>query len=152
MSLSLQDVLGWARDLSPHVPTRRPDQVIGPARRPYMLRWYLIPKSDRGNLYLHVILCSDDDRALHDHPWDSTSLILAGQYIEVTPHGNHRRQAGDMIVRCDQEAHRLIIPADAGPAVTLFVTGPKTREWGFHCPQGWVPWRDFDARGCAPEA
>jgi hypothetical protein len=29
------------------------------------------------------------------------------------------------------------------PALTLFITGPKVREWGFHCPQGFVHWRDF---------
>ena len=27
----------------------------------------------------------DEDRALHDHPWHNVSLLLVGQYIEVTP-------------------------------------------------------------------
>ena len=42
------------------------------------------------------------------------------------------------------------------PAWSLFITGPVTREWGFHCPQGWRHWKDFtsyrevgeDGRGC----
>jgi hypothetical protein len=29
------------------------------------------------------------------------------------------------------------------PALTLFITGPKVREWGFWCPKGFVHWRDF---------
>lgn len=41
-------------------------------------------------------------------------------------------------------------------AVSLFIAGPKVREWGFHCPNGWVHWREFTAgdrgelvgRGC----
>lgn len=31
----------------------------------------------------------------------------------------------------------------AKPAWTLFITGPKIREWGFHCPNGWRHWREF---------
>jgi hypothetical protein len=31
------------------------------------------------------------------------------------------------------------------PAWTLFLTGPRRREWGFHCQRGWVHWRQFTA-------
>lgn len=32
------------------------------------------------------------------------------------------------------------------PAWTLFITGPRMRNWGFHCPnRGWVPWQQFTA-------
>lgn len=41
-------------------------------------------------------------------------------------------------------AHRLVIEPGR-PAWSLFLTGPKVREWGFHCPQGWRPWRAFTA-------
>lgn len=36
------------------------------------------------SLKLHVILRSDDDRALHDHPWTFLTLMLAGGYYEHT--------------------------------------------------------------------
>jgi hypothetical protein len=42
---------------------RAPDQVIGGRERPYMLRWYLIPRNRFCNIYLHHFLRSDDDRA-----------------------------------------------------------------------------------------
>jgi hypothetical protein len=29
------------------------------------------------------------------------------------------------------------------PAWTLFITGRRVRDWGFHCPKGWVPWQEF---------
>lgn len=29
------------------------------------------------------------------------------------------------------------------PAWTIFITARYKREWGFHCPKGWVPWRQF---------
>ena len=54
-----------------------------------------------------------------------------------------------MIYRAAGDAHRIEL--DAGPAWTLFVTGPKYREWGFHCPDGWRLWTDYEAaKGCGP--
>lgn len=35
-----------------------------------------------------------------------------------------------------------MIPRNAD---TLFITGPRIREWGFHCPKGWVHWKKFCA-------
>lgn len=123
---------------------REPDIIIG---GDYMRRWYVVPRNEYSNVYLHEILRSDDDRALHDHPWDSTSIILEGGYIEHTPDGVVERRAGDVIRRQAEDAHRLeVIPGLT--AVTLFFTGPKSREWGFHCPNGWVPWEQF----CAPDS
>jgi len=29
--------------------------------------------------------------------------------------------------------------------ITLFFGGPSVREWGFWCPQGWKPWREYIA-------
>lgn len=65
---------------------RWPDRVIGENIDPYLLRWHLIPKNPVFNIYLHKFVRSDDDRALHDHPWSwNVSLILNGEYIEYMP-------------------------------------------------------------------
>lgn len=131
--------------------SRPPDQVIGGRKNPYLLRWYLIPKNRFLNLYLHVFLRSDDDRALHDHPWCNLSLLLRGEYTEHTIQqgGIHRRvirRAGDWKLRSASSAHRIEL--HSGSCMTLFLTGPKTRDWGFHCPEtGWVPWQQFTAQG-----
>jgi hypothetical protein len=52
-------------------------------------------------------------------------------------------------IRCHRAtfAHRLKVDHDAGPCWTLFVTGPRIRQWGFHCPKGWVHWEKFTAPG-----
>lgn len=121
---------------------REPDFVIGEPERPYLRRWCLIPRNESCNVYLHEILRSDDDRALHDHPWPNTSMLLAGRYVEVTPQGEFMREAGWVGSRDADALHRLVIlPGER--AVSLFFTGPKVREWGFACPKGWVHWRDF---------
>lgn len=134
-------------------PNREPDFVIGDP--PYMQRWWLLPRNEHFNVYYHRILKDDDDRALHDHPWPSFSIMVKGQLREVLPGGERIVQAGDCVFRDPNMAHRLEL-IDGKPAETLFITGPRVREWGFHCPKGWVNWRDFTApddigqigRGC----
>jgi hypothetical protein len=159
---SLDDLQAWAREL---MASREPDFVIGDPANPYLRRWWLIPRNEYCNVYLHEILRSDDDRAGHDHPWANSSFLIEGEYQEVTYYRNApwlemyriRQRAGDSVRRFPDDTHRLIIP-EGGRVVSLFVTGPKVREWGFWCPGDgsdpattssmarWIPWQEF----CAP--
>ncbi|KTF68653.1 hypothetical protein ACNFJ7_02045 [Sphingomonas sp. HT-1] len=133
---SPEDMAAWARAQM----QRQPDFVIGePA---YMRRWWIVPRNEQMNVYLHQILRDDDDRALHDHPWANTSYLLIGRYREITPEGTFIRDAGSIVHRPAEALHRLEL-IDGEPAVSLFFTGPKVREWGFACPKGWVHWQDF---------
>lgn len=137
---------------------RPPDFLIGGLERPYIRRWYVIPRNRWLNLYLHHILRSDDDRALHDHPWANVSILLNGSYVEVmpdfacapTPHTriaeiptfSRVRRRGSIVFRKPTQCHRLEIH-ERGGAWSLFITGPKVREWGFHCEHGFRHWLDF---------
>ena len=130
---------------------REPDFIIGGADNPYLKRWWLIPRNRFFNVYLHVFFRSDDDRALHDHPWSNLSFILAGGYTEHTIdaggiHNQTRREQGDLKLRISgKHAHRIEL--DRYGCITLFITGPRYREWGFHCTdRGWVHWKDFVAK------
>lgn len=129
---------GWLRG-GPHF-------VIGESARPYMLRWYIIPRNPLCNVYLHKFCRDDDDRALHDHPWPSMSLCLKGRIVEETRTGRRLIGIGSVVFRRATFAHRVELPGGR-PAWTLFITGPSVREWGFWCPQGWVHWQDFTAPG-----
>jgi hypothetical protein len=136
---------------------RGPDFVIGGHERPYLLRWWLIPRNPIFNVYLHKFMRSDDDRALHDHPWlFNVSRLLRGPYIEWVPSasGNPHRpvprflKAGDWRFRWGPAPHRVQLHKFAGkeqPVWTLFITGPRVRQWGFYCPQGWMHWKRFTA-------
>lgn len=133
------------------MPTRPPDFVIGDPAAPYMLRWWLIPRNRWLNVYLHNVRRDDDDRALHDHPWCSLSLMLDGSLGEVWRDRDgqdwlRQMRPGAVVWRGSRFAHRLFLPpSGAGYAWTLFLTGPVVREWGFYCPAGWRHWRDFTA-------
>jgi hypothetical protein len=131
---------------------RPPDFVIGGAERPYLLRWFVLPRNPLLNVYVHHIKRSDDDRALHDHPWPNISMVLQGGYFEVTPADpeGRWRDRGSMVLRRASASHRLVLgtvamTGETHECVTLFITGPRIRQWGFHCPQGWVHWKDFTA-------
>lgn len=128
-------------------PLRKPDFVIGAdaPEGPYMLRWYLIPRNPVFNMYYHQVLRDDDDRALHDHPWPSVSIVQKGVMLDVRNDGTTMLQPGDMVFRDAEDAHRLEVVE--GPVETLFITGPKQRVWGFHCPDGWKDFMQFDNDG-----
>ena len=121
---------------------------IGGNENPYLRRWFLIPWNRRFNVYLHKFLRSDDDRALHDHPFDNVSILLRGSYLEHTPEGTFRRSAPAFVRRTAEQSHRIEL-IDGKHVWTLFVTGRKVREWGFHCEKSWRHWREFMAKnGC----
>lgn len=126
------------------MPARAPDICIGGEVDTYMRRWYLVPRNkEDGNVYLHQVLRPDDDRALHDHPWPSLSIMLSGGMTEITETGSREIVPGDVIFRGEHCRHRLEAPKE--DTWTLFITGPVVRDWGFWCPKGFVPWRDFTA-------
>lgn len=164
--------------LQKHIAGRKPDVIIGEPENPYLLRWWITPFrgwTDRmkrsqsplvrdaarvvqliPNVYLHQFLRSDDDRALHDHPWlFNLSWILEGAYIEFSNGPSRWLMQGQIKIRFGRAPHRVqLLPADNGdpplcPVWTLFITGPVVREWGFLCPKGWVHWKDFTANNGA---
>lgn len=125
------------------------DEISG-GKVPYLRRWFLKPKVEgEGNIYLHNFLRSDFDRALHDHPWPSTSILLDGSYIEHLADGSAPvRNAGDIVTRHATDAHRIEL-INGQPTWSLFITGPKVREWGFHCIEGWTHWTEFHSDRCS---
>jgi len=122
---------------------REPDFVVGGRQAPYMLRWWVLPRNRFFNVYVHMFLRDDDDRALHDHPWASLSLLCRGTLTEVTHDSIKTILAGEWSFRSATLAHRLVVPPQKECPITLFITGPRVREWGFHCPKGWKPWMEF---------
>ena len=78
-------ILRWARN-------REPDFIIGGHEAPYLRRHWLIPRNRFFNIYVHEFLRSDDDRALHDHPWAfGLRKVDASQYRGSSRQSDERR-------------------------------------------------------------
>lgn len=132
---------------------REPDLVIAPDGEPYLYRWHIIPRNSEANVYFHVQVADDPERPLHDHPWDNTSVILAGGYLETLqqtgmPERVYRREKGQVIHRRAEWPHHLRLAPGKRYAMTLFSTGPKVRDWGFWVPGPdarpiWFKWTDL---------
>jgi hypothetical protein len=144
----------------------------------YMGRWWLFNPYPHGSdgegrsipwlpsVRIHHIRRADQDRDLHDHPWNARTIVLRGWYNEERPFdvrnplppGNcgavtegsevryqfHRRQGytGRLLFG---QYHRITMVPDEG-VWTLFITGRKRGSWGFSVDGKKVPWRTYVAR------
>lgn len=121
---------------------------------PYLERYYLFLK-DRNrfpfNIFLHKFLKSDPDD-LHDHPWPYATLILKGGYWEWLPQFNNQgKKIGEISRWCGAGSfrfakansyHRIELDPDV-ECWTLFMPGPKQKEWGFLKSGQWVQWQQY---------
>jgi len=116
----------------------------------YIVRLHVV-KTPWFSICLHWILKPDPEPDMHDHPVTFLSLILKGGYTEARIRGDGPLGDGDGRL----ETHRFFNFIRASPddihkivsvksnTLTLCLMGPKTREWGFHTPTGWVYWKDY---------
>jgi hypothetical protein len=121
--------------------------VIGEPDAPYLKRWFILPRNRWFNIYLHHFHRSDDDKAIHDHPWRNLSILLKGSYLEHMADGSVILRHPTLAfwrwpVRRPTDAHRVEL-IDGRKVWTLFITGRRVRTWGFWCPRGWIPWTEF---------
>lgn len=121
---------------------------------PYLERYYLFLKERSGfpfNIFLHKFLKSDPDD-VHDHPWPYATLILKGGYWEWIPEFNAAgkkigevrkwRGPGHFRISSATSYHRVELGNDV-ECWTLFMPGPKQREWGFLVRDQWVQWEQY---------
>lgn len=106
---------------------------------PYMIRWVIYRRPNRGaGAYIHLFI-GDDAADSHDHPKEFLSIGLKGSYDEEVWDPEHKwvhhkapwiRRFGPM------HRHRIVL---CGEFVwTLVFVGPQVRKWGFYTPEGWV--------------
>lgn len=121
---------------------------------PYLERYYVFLR-DRTwfpfNIFVHKFLKSDPDH-VHDHPWPFVTVILRGGYWEWRPlwDAQGRRQgetaqwhgAGSMRWAGATTYHRIELDPDV-TCWTLFMPGPKQRDWGFLVKNKWVQWEQY---------
>lgn len=98
---------------------------------PYFKRWLLDLRLF--SIRLHHWVGSDDQRALHDHPWSFVTIILKGSYIDRTEDGDEHMTPGKIRFRPALHSHTVI----ATDCWSIIFTGPKTRKHGFWVDGKW---------------
>lgn len=119
----------------------------------YMNRFYIF-KSPFCEIMLHQFFMSDRGD-LHDHPWDSCGIILAGGYFEhvgikskhtgkVTHSVKMWRGPGYFGSRKADDFHKVELPNECiGKTWTLFITGKRNKQWGFLTSKGYLNFMDM---------
>lgn len=137
----------------------------------YMERFWLFnPYPDTGesgadrrggfpiSVRIHHIVLPDQDRHLHDHPWNARTIILRGYYDELRleqvggtlwdldfddeEEVRYRRAAG-ATAPLNYGQYHCISELSAGGAWTLFICGRYRGGWGFMVDGVKVPWRTY---------
>ena len=148
----------------------RPDLTLltdNEAGQVYMCRWWLDRESVKGErgqygLYVHAFE-NDDPQGLHNHPWTSASLMLAGYTVDHNALYRQTQNEATLLMRPAAYKHRVTL-AREGPqylqkmiedetglrgtakAITLIGTGRRTSSgWGFEKPDGSIERADTEA-------
>lgn len=113
---------------------------------PYLDRYFLLGYKSylswkfRASVYLHRIWRSDNERHIHDHPWNFVSIILSGSYTEHTMFNHNWYGAGSILLRPAEWQHRLVLER---PVWTLVIVMNKRRSWGFNVDNKFVHNDDY---------
>jgi hypothetical protein len=99
-------------------------------------RWQLL-KTPWFSIYIHGIYAPDQDKHLHNHPWDYKSLVLKGSYIEETTVGTNILSPGTFTSRSGESYHK-IKKLLTKSVYTLFIVTPVKRVWGYQVDGKWM--------------
>lgn len=143
--------------------------ITGPDGSIYMERYWVFNSYDQGpnkqerskyswfpwNIRLHWIRREDQDRHMHDHPWNARTIILRGGYVEEREDvaALASGEAGDKRYSITRPVgstakigygvyHRITHIAPGG-AWTLFISGPYQGTWGFLVDGVKIKWRIY---------
>lgn len=113
-----------------------------------LTRYYVIDRPSFG-IYLHHLQTSDEDRALHDHPWTFITFLIGGGYYEwvETTAGlrEYWRPRFSVLYRPAEWRHRLSL---VRPTWTLVIRFKARRLWGFWTPSGFMDHKAYGREFC----
>lgn len=111
----------------------------------YLRRWSL--QLWRGwSIKVHLFFRPDGDSCLHDHPWRFWTLVLWGGYVERVETGEEVSCRPLTLHYRPAEYRQTILRLRRRNALTLVLSGPRERRWGFWTSDGWRHWKEFLAR------
>lgn len=137
--------------------------IVNCDRDPYLLRWYVI-RTEAVGLFIHKFVRSDEDRALHDHPWDFIVIPIWRGYNEwscwhsqemaahvakfpaqaerygLTANGEKKRRVWPLIgTRFRRATYRHRVELIGGKSSwSIFIRFRNWRDWGFWPKDGFI--------------
>lgn len=154
----------------------REPEVIGVPECPLLHRWTVLKighmphpshnetAHSRAKIMVHHFLPESRDRDVHDHPWQFVTIVLKGQYVDVsTCQVCKGKNLGVTCFECggDGVKKELMVPgmmryrstahahqtfAGRKGCWTVVIVGPIERMWGFFKNGEWLPWREYEDR------
>lgn len=136
--------------------------IVNCDRDPYLYRWYVV-RTKWIALFIHRFIRGDEDRALHDHPWNFLVIPIWRGYIEhsdrpfIMWNGQSSEWKRVKVVRRVYPIlgarfrratyrHRVQL-IDGKCSWSLFVRFRKCRDWGFWNPD-FIQWQRWWAEKC----
>jgi hypothetical protein len=121
--------------------------IVNCDRNVYLHRWFVVRTKFLG-VFIHKFELSDEDRALHDHPWNFLVVPLFRGYNEFNAKGVHR--VWPIIgtrFRRGTYRHRVEL-IDGKPSWSLFFRFRRFRIWGFWPKTGFMAWNVWWTAHC----
>ena len=109
---------------------------------PYLDRFYYMNLRPFARITIHNLLRSDQD-GFHDHPWPWQTYIIKGGYWEHRPDGKFWRGPGYHTIRTADDLHWLEMDPSVKEVWTLFLMGPKEKNWNFMCGGKLIPHQEY---------
>lgn len=121
--------------------------IVNCEKQGYLHRWYII-KTNLLGIFIHQFIRSDEDRAVHDHPWNFIVIPLYRGYNEYSDKGKRRVYPilGTRF-RFATYKHRVDL-IDNKSAWSLFIRFKKVRDWGFWPSEGFTLWNKWIKDRC----
>jgi len=121
--------------------------ILNCDKDPYLIRWYLF-RTEPFAIFIHKFERSDEDRALHDHPWCFIVIPIWNGYIEHNQKGTFRVYPfWSVVYRHCLYRHRVELIGDL-KAWSIFIRFKRQRLWGFWPEQGFVSWKKWWSDMC----
>lgn len=138
--------------------------IVNCAHEPYLHRWFIIRTKYFG-FFVHKFVRSDEDRALHDHPWSFIVLPIWRGYIEHSDREEPCNAGAISLAPARLPVRRRVLPilglrfrdttyrhrvelltdknGQPKAAWSLFFRFEKVRTWGFWGPDGFIDWNKW---------
>lgn len=140
-------------------------EIVNCDRDVYLHRWFVI-RTKRFGLFIHKFVRSDEDRALHDHPWSFIVIPIWRGYFEWSnckgcqqypeyyenqscPNPQRKRVYPILGARYRRAEYRHRVELIGGkPSWSIFIRFTKRRDWGFWLPAGFQQWNKWWQEKC----